>query len=78
MLVVTADGHKLPSYVIFKRKTIPKGEDFPNDVIFRAQPKGWITEELMENWINVVWNRRPGSLLAPNNVLVLDAFKGHT
>ena len=32
MLSITADGHKLPPFLILKRKTIPK-EKFPTDVI---------------------------------------------
>lgn len=39
MLRVTADGHKLSPYVIFKRKKVPKAEDFPEDVIVRVQEK---------------------------------------
>lgn len=42
MLCVTADGGKLPPYVILNRKTIPKKENFCSDVIVRAQVKGWI------------------------------------
>jgi hypothetical protein len=29
------------------------------------------------DWIKVVWNQRPGSLLSKNGLLVVDAFKGH-
>lgn len=78
MLAILADGKKLPPYIILKRKTIPKKEVFPKDVIVRAQVKGWMTTELMEDWLDKVWNRRPGSLRTPPSFLVLDAFKGHT
>jgi hypothetical protein len=38
MLCITADGHKLPPYIIIlSRKTIPKNEMFPKDVIVHAQ-----------------------------------------
>ena len=47
MLAATADGRKLPPLLILKRKTLPKSEVFPKDVIVRAQEKGWMTEELM-------------------------------
>jgi len=40
MLAATADGRKLPSFLILKRKTVPKSESFPKDVIVRAQEKG--------------------------------------
>jgi len=33
MLAATADGRKLPPLVILKRKTLPKSEAFPKDVI---------------------------------------------
>lgn len=77
MLAITADGRKLPPYVILKRKTVPK-EDFPKSVIVRAQEKGWMTEELTMDWLKTVWMRRPGALFGQPSMLVLDAFKGHT
>ena len=77
MLAITADGRKLPPYIIFKRKTIPKGERFPKGAVIRAQEKGWMTNELMVDWIRCVWLRRPGALLNLPNMLVLDAFRGH-
>ena len=33
MLAATADGRKLPPLLILKRKTLPKSEAFPKDVI---------------------------------------------
>lgn len=77
MLCITADGRKLPPYVILKRKTIPK-EDFPKNVIVRAQENGWMTEDLTIDWLKTVWMRRPGALFKQPSMLVLDAFKGHT
>ena len=44
------------------------------DVIVRAQEKGWMTKELMLEWVKLVWNRRPEF---SQNFLSLDAFKGH-
>ena len=63
--------------LILKRKTLPKSEAFPKDVIVRAQEKGWMTEELMLEWLKIVWGRRPRAFLNQPSVLVLDAFKGH-
>lgn len=41
MLACTADGGKLPPYVIFKRKTMPK-EKFPDGVVVKYTKKdGW-------------------------------------
>ena len=39
MLAAIADGRKLPPLLILKRKTLPKSEAFPKDVIVRAQEK---------------------------------------
>jgi hypothetical protein len=36
-----------------------------------------MTNELMKDWLLIVWNRRPGVLLRKQGMLVLDAFKGH-
>ena len=77
MLAATADGRKLPPFLILKRKTVPKSESFPKDVIVRAQEKGWMTEQLMLEWLKQVWSRRPGAFLNQPSMLVLDAFKGH-
>jgi hypothetical protein len=75
-LTVLVDGSKLPPYVILNRKNVPK-EQLPRGIIVRCQPKGWMTSDLMKDWLLVVWNRRPGALLRKRGMLVLDAFKGH-
>lgn len=81
MLCVTADGHKLPPYIILKRKLVPKptknSETFPSGVIVRAQVKGWMTEDLMVDWLRCVWARRPGAIRQLPSMLSLDAFRGH-
>lgn len=81
MLCITADGRKLPPYIILKRKNMPKNEPFPGDVIVRVHEKGWMTAELMSDWIEVVWQRRPGAMLGgpsgTRSMLLLDAFRGH-
>lgn len=76
MLSVLADGRKLSPYVILRRKTLPK-EKLPKGLIVRCQEKGWMTNELVMDWVKVVWNRRPGALLRQRGMLVLDAFRGH-
>jgi hypothetical protein len=47
MLSATADGRKLPSLLILKRKALPELEAFPKDVIVRTQEEEWMTKELM-------------------------------
>jgi len=76
-LAATADERKLPSLPILKRKTLTKSEAFPKDVIIRAQEKGWMTQELMLEWINIVWDCRPRTFLNQRSMLDLDAFNGH-
>ncbi|KAK8784512.1 hypothetical protein V5799_009125 [Amblyomma americanum] len=76
MLCVTADGLKLPPYVILKRKTIPKGV-FPKGIVVRAQEKGWMDDELVLDWVKSVWEKRPGAMLARRSLLVLDSFRDH-
>ena len=76
-LAATVDGRKLPPLLILKKKALPKSEAFPKDVIDRAQEKGWITEELMLEWLKIIWGRRPTASLNQPSMLVLDAFKGH-
>jgi len=76
MLAATADGRKLPPLLILKRKTLPKSEAFPKDVIVRAQEKGKMTEELMLEWLKTVWGRGHRAFLNQPSILVLDAFKG--
>ncbi|KAM7293550.1 POGO family transposase [Ixodes scapularis] len=77
MLRCTADGWKLPPYIVFRRNTIPKGEVFPKKVIIRANEKGFINEGMVKEWFEMVWVKRPGADLKPPNMLVLDSFRGH-
>jgi hypothetical protein len=73
-----ADGTKLKPMIIFKRKTIPKGEKIPAGVIVHCHPKGWMDEDGINLWLNQVWDRRPGALLKKKSLLVWDQFRAHT
>ncbi|KAM7292749.1 hypothetical protein ISCGN_025887 [Ixodes scapularis] len=73
MLCCTVDGHKLPPFLVFKRKTMPTNEKFPH----RVNEKGFFNEETVLDWFRLVWCRRPGALLKPRSMLVLDSFRGH-
>jgi len=46
-------------------------------VSLEEKPKGWMTSQLMKDWLLVVWNRRPGAVLRKQGMLVMDVFKGH-
>lgn len=77
ILACLSDGTKLQPYVVFKRKTIPKNENFPKKVIVRVNAKGYMTGDMVVQWFRLVWCLWPGALLRLNNVLVLDSFRGH-
>ena len=77
MLACTTDGGKLPPYVVFKRKTLPKAK-FPASVIVSVQQKGWIDEGMVQEWVRMVWcSRLDGGLSRRWSMLVLDAFSCH-
>ena len=76
MLACTADGGKLHPYIIFKRKTLPKGMTWPKGVIVRVQEKGWMDDALMVDWVKTVSGKRPGGL-TKKSLLELDAFRCH-
>jgi len=70
ILCATADDGKLSPMVFFKRKTIPK-EKFPNGIIVKANEKGWINQEMMQIWLNEVWNKRKNVFFKPKIVTYL-------
>ena len=76
MLAATADGRKIPPLLILKRKTLPKSEVFPKDVVVRAQEKGWMMEEMLLEWLQTVWGHRPRAFLNQPSMLVLMHSKG--
>jgi hypothetical protein len=73
MLACTADGGKLPPYVVFKRKTMPK-LPFLKGIIVQVHEKGWFDDRITKDWLQRVWQRRPGAGLI-RSILVLDAFR---
>lgn len=50
VLACQGNGQKLPPMVIFKRKTLPK-ENYPAGVVIKVNPKGWMDEEKMSEWL---------------------------
>ena len=49
MLACLGDGAKLPPYVVFKQKTLPKDLVLPWGIHVRAQAKGWMDESLVKD-----------------------------
>jgi len=87
MLGVTADGHKFPPYVIYKgamggrvAKELRKAEDhgYSGGCIYRVQPKAWMNEELMLEWVEHVW--KPFTVAKGNKItlLMVDQFAVHS
>ncbi|KAF4093698.1 hypothetical protein AMELA_G00004910 [Ameiurus melas] len=72
-----ANGQKLPPMVIFKRKTLPR-EKFPAGVIIKANPKGWMDEEKMSEWLREVYVRRPDGFSHKSpSLLICDSIRAH-
>ncbi|XP_045402568.1 pogo transposable element with KRAB domain isoform X3 [Lemur catta] len=76
MLGVLADGRKLPPYIILRGTYIPPGK-FPSGMEIRCHRYGWMTEDLMQDWLEVVWRRRPGAAPKQRGMLILNGFRGH-
>jgi DDE superfamily endonuclease len=76
VLACMADGTKLPSVIIFKLKKIPR-EEFPEGVVIRANPEGWMNEEEMVWWVKNIWTKRLRRGSNPKSLLVLDSFTAH-
>jgi len=77
VLACQANGQKLPPMVIFKRKTLPK-ENFPAGVIIKANPKGWMDEEMMSDWLREVYVKRPDGFFHKSpSLLIYDSMRAH-
>jgi hypothetical protein len=69
VMCITADGHKLPPYILLSRKMIHKHKMLPKDVTMHAQNIGLMTTDLMEDWVRKIWERRPGAVHNPPSML---------
>ncbi|KFM76864.1 Pogo transposable element with KRAB, partial [Stegodyphus mimosarum] len=76
VLACAANGDKLKPMIIFKQKTIPKG-DFPNDVIICANENGWMCDTIMHEWLQKVFQCRKGSFFQPKGLLIMDSMRAH-
>ena len=57
MLACTADGGKLPPFIIFKRNADHAERRFPTWSYVRNYEKGWMDETLTLDWIKSVWRK---------------------
>ena len=62
VLSCLADSTKLKLAIVLKRKTMPM-EKLPAGVVVYVQPKGWIDESILMDWLCDVWFTRPNALL---------------
>jgi transposase-like protein len=76
VLACMADGTKLPPVIIFKLKKIPR-EEFPDGVIIRVNPEGWMNENEMLWWVENIWTKCANRGNNPRSLLVLDSFSAH-
>ena len=76
VLAILADGTNLPPMVIFKGKRLPKG-DYPPDVVVRMNKDGWMTEELMIDWLDTIWGQRIIEHGKKRSLFVVDSLRGH-
>ena len=77
VLACHANGQKLPPMVIFKRKTLPK-ENFPVGVVIKVNPKGWMDEEKMSEWLREIYVKRPGGFFhTVPSLLIFDSMRAH-
>jgi transposase-like protein len=76
VLCCTADGGKCDPMVIFKRKTMPK-EQFPKGIVVTVSPKGWMTQEVMTEWLDRVWRKRKGAFFSRKSLLIYDSHRSH-
>jgi hypothetical protein len=85
-LTVTATGEKLPAFVIFKgtkkgrvnQRELPALNAInPSVSVFSTQEKNWCDEDLMLQWIELVW--KPWVRLRPgrHTALILDDYNVH-
>jgi len=76
ILTCIANGIKLLPVIIFKLKRVPR-EEFPDGVIIRVNPEGWMNESEMTWWIENIWTKRTSRRNNPGSLLVLDSFAAH-
>lgn len=76
VLSCLSSGYKLPPMVIFKRKTIPK-ENFPKGIVVLANEKGWMNQDVMKEWAEKCWRKRPNFIFQKNSLLIMDSMRAH-
>lgn len=76
MFGVLVDGRKLFLYIILRGIYIFFGKFFSGMEI-RCYRYGWMIEDLMQDWLEVVWRRRIGVVFKQRGMLILNGFRGY-
>ncbi|CAB4409001.1 unnamed protein product [Rhizophagus irregularis] len=77
-LYLFINGTKYPPICIFKGKQLPRGEVIPKGVICWFQDKGWMTSDLMKNYIDFLFKIRMSENLSKKPAMMLyDSFRDH-
>ena len=78
VLTALANGTKLMPMLIFRNlKNVPKG-NFPKNCHIAVSKGGCMTTDLMTQWMDKVWQRRPGNIFRKPGLLVCDKHRSHT
>ncbi|GES73199.1 pogo transposable element with KRAB domain [Rhizophagus clarus] len=78
VLTCSANGMKYPSICIFKGKQLSRGKVIPKGVICWFQDNGWMTSDLMKNYIDFLFRIRMSENLSKEPaIIVYDSFRGH-
>ncbi|GES78483.1 pogo transposable element with KRAB domain [Rhizophagus clarus] len=78
VLTCSADGTKYPPICIFKGKQLPQGEVIPKGVICWFQDNGWMTSDLMKNYIDFLFRIQMSENLSKESAMIVyDSFRGH-
>lgn len=76
VLSCTANSNKLKPLLIFKRKTIPKG-DFPANLTVSANEKLCMYKEMRIHWMEEVYKKRKGTFFQPKSLLLFNSLRAH-
>ena len=50
---------------------------FVPGVLVHANEKGWMNESLTQEWLRMIWNKRPQKVAKQKSMLVWDSFRAH-
>lgn len=76
VLCVTVNGYKLPAYIIFRGKVVPKMK-LPPNVMVSANSKACMNSAETLLWHEKIWMKRKNAIFEPKSLLILDAAPGH-